>query len=277
MLRRLRFAAILTLLPALAGCMHFTHKDPCADTVRMSHQVPDEKKSCVFVFLIDPMDPFASATLIEQRDYIQNMGFGKTYYGKPCHLTYFIEKMHWIHERCGTARFAVIGYGSGAEAAQKLVQAAKLNDVPIEVAIYLEPSSVDGWDDVSFAKTTFTVRAEDLIDARAAEGHDPEPNAVRKSQVPMHPQVQSLLERELTLIAFSVPLPKRPEAPRVILAPQMPPPRDTPAKPKPLPPEWQFLRPKEPSEMPAPFRLERSETLPLPKAIQGPMIPKANE
>jgi hypothetical protein len=239
--------------------------------------VPDEKKSCVFVFLIDPIDPFASANLIGERDYIHELGFGKTYHGNPCHLTYFIEKMQWIHARCQIARFAVIGYDSGAEAAQRLVRAAALNDVPVEVAIYLEPRSVDAWEDDSIAKSTFAVRAEDLIDPRALEGHGAEPNAVNKSQVPSHPQVLSLIERELSLIALSVPLPKRVEAPRVILAPQMPSPRDTPANPKPLSPEWQFLRPKEPWEMPAPVRPDGSETLPLPKPIQGPPIPKSKE
>ena len=274
MLRRLRFAAALTILPALVGCTHFTYKDP-HPTWRMSDQVPDESKACVFVFLIDPMDPLASANLLGERDYIQGLGFGKVYYGKPCHLSYFIEKMQWLRGKCGTARFAVIGYDAGADAAQKLIEAAALSEVPIDVAIFLEPRSLDDWQDESFAKSNFTVRAEDLVDVRAAEGCSAEPDAVRKSQVPNHPQVLSLIERELVLMAMSVPAPKRPEVTRVVLSPEMPPPRTTPANPKPLAPEWQFLRPREPHEMPPPRFINQPETLPLPKAVQGPPIPKS--
>src|SRR5438105_6504376 len=133
MFRRSLLIGILAALPALAGCMHFVHRPPDCDEFihRPSDSVPDESKSCVYVFLIDPLDPFVTANTTALRDHIQKLGFVKTFYGQSCHASYFLEKMHSIQARCGeSARFVLIGYDRGADAAQQLARTAAETGTP---------------------------------------------------------------------------------------------------------------------------------------------------
>lgn len=271
MFRRLLLIGILALLPALAGCMHFVHKPPeCDEFVRRpSDVVPEESKSCVYVFLIDPLNPFVTANTTGLRDHLQKLGFGKTFYGQSCHASYFLEKMHAIQAHCGaTARFVVIGYDRGCDSAQMLASSAARSGTAIDRLICLEPrhSLVD--EDGS----CITIRAVDLVDSNTG---DNDTQAIEKSGLPTHPKVIAIIERELSLVAMTVPPPKRPDFPKVQLVPPVPAPRDTPARPKPLDEDWQFLQPKEPWESRSPTLPAPTEPLPLPKMVPELPSPKS--
>ena len=275
MFRRPVSIGLLALIPVLAGCMHFVHKPPDFDEFawRPADAVPEESKSCVFVFLIDPVDPLVTANTTGLRDFIQQLGFGKTFFGQSCHASYFLEKMRSIRARSGSARLVVIGYRGGADAGRRLAQDAADQGVPVDLAIYLEPTDADV---VSTEEANaFVVRTDELVDAEAKEGCEAKSNSVGKSDVPTHPQTLSLIERELTLLAMSVPPNPRPPATKVLLAPAMPAPRQTPAKPRPLSKEWQFLRPMNPWEQPPPVLPTPAEPLPLPKLVPELPIPRA--
>src|SRR5205085_4883248 len=181
---------------------------------------------------------------------IQKLGFGKTFYGRSCHASYFLEKMHAIRAHCGaSARFVVIGYGRGADAAQQLTRNAAETGTNVDRVICLEPRHelVDDGDSGAFV----TIRAAELIDVDSPETESGKAHAVDKSDLPTHPKVLSIIERELTMVAMTVPPPPRPDFPKVLLVPAVPAPRDTPANPQPLSEDWQFLRPREPWERPA--------------------------
>lgn len=272
MFRRRLIAAFLAALPAFTGCMHFVHKSPEVDEFarRPADDVPDESKSCVFVFLIDPLNPIVTANTTGLRDYIQSLGFGKTYYGQSCHASYFLEKMQQFRNRSESARFVVIGYDSGADTAFALVQSAGANGIAIDRAILLAPQADDTTPEVDSMTKCFVVRADELVEPSP---HDDAPTRVRKSDVPTHPKVLTLVERELILVAQTVPPPKRPDAPKVVLTPPIPAPRDTQAKPKPLAEEWQFLRPKNSWDQAKPTQDAKSETLPPPLVVPGLPLP----
>ena len=277
MFRRPLSIGLFAMFPALAGCMHFVHKSPEVDgfTWRPADTVPDENKSCVYVFLIDPFDPFVVANTTGLRDFIQELGFGKTFYGQTCHASYFLEKMRDIRGRCANAKLVVIGYRGGADAARRLVQTAAESGTPIDLAIYLEPDD-DKASATAIETNSFTIRTSDLVDPNAKEAGSTKSNGVRKSDVPTHPQTLALIERELTLVGLSVPPPPRPHAVNVVLVPPMPAPRNTQARPKQLPPDWQFMNPKNPWDQPPPPVLQSpSEPLPLPKVVPNLPIPKA--
>jgi hypothetical protein len=268
MIRRSLLLTLFAALPALTGCHHFTHSTPAE--WRPSDHVPDESKSCVFIFLIDSNNPLATTNLAGVREFLHHIGFGKTFEGQPCHVSYFIEKMQSIQARCGSARFVVIGWDSGAEAAQELAAAGIALGLPMELAIYLEPGEIEDWADPESIAATFTVRAEDLN----ADGSD---KKVRRSDVPTHPQTLELIERELTLIGFTVPPPPRPDAPRVLLVEPIPPPRKTAPRPRELSDDWQFLRPKHPWQQPPPVLRRPTEPLPLPKVVPELPPPKPKQ
>jgi hypothetical protein len=274
MVRRRAATVLFAILPALAGCTHFVHKPPCAEFERRpSDAAAQESKSCVYVFLIDPLDPFAGGDLSPVCEQLHKFGFGKTFHGQSVHVSYFAEKMRSISGHCGSAKFVVIGYRGGADAARELTDRATAEGLPVVRTILLEPDGAFATDPDA-ATPTFVVTADELTAEDAAKSPESD-HVVNRSEVPTHPRTLALIERELTLVALGIPPLPRPEATKVLLVPPMPAPRDTPAKPQPLPEEWQFLRPKNPWERPPPTLHAPTEPLPLPKIVPAEPIPKA--
>lgn len=274
---RCPYAWLIGLLPVLTGCLHFVHKDPKADACawKLSDQVPEESKSCVYVFMFDPLDPLTCANLKGVRDYLHELGFTKTYYGQRPHLSYFLEKMRMINGRCGTARFAIVGYHTGADSAREMADLASQSGISIDLVLYLEPRGDDATEVNAKALNTITVRAEDLPPIQKHHDGEHSSHQVGKTGVPTHPKTLSILERELSLIGMTVPPPVRPEAKRVVLVDPMPAPREVTPNPRELPEEWQFLRPRDPWTAGLQPTQKPEETLPLPKTIPGLPAPTA--
>ena len=276
-MHRIPYAWLIGLLPAVTGCLHFVHPNPKLDPCvwKLSDQVPEESKSCVYVFLFDPLDPLTCSNLKGVRDYIHQLGFPKTYYGQHPHLSYFLEKMRWIHGKCGSARFALVGYDVGADSARQLAELAALEGIPVELVLFLEPRGSEFSDEGVAALSTLTLRAADLPPIEKHHDGEHSTHQVGKTGVPTHPKTLAVLERELSLIAMTVPPPVRLEAKRVLLVEPMPQPREITPKPRPLTDDWQFLRPRNPwTDGPDPSR-KPAETLPLPKSLPGLPAPKA--
>lgn len=265
-------AWLLALLPAAVGCHHFTqrHCDECFP--RPIDQIPDQTKNCIHIFLIDHFDPFASSNLADVRRHLIRLGFGKVYYGYSHHVGDMMVELGTVAAEHPAARFVVIGSGAGADAARDLAAFGATIGTPVDVAIYLEPKSDEVWAETGGAGTTFTLRAADLV----PPGPCPEDfKPVKESDVAMHPETLALIERELALIGMTIPPPGRPEVPRVFLVEPMPPPRDTKPHPRPLAPEWQFLRPRYPLAPPLPRQRPDIETLPMPRVV--PDLPRPAE
>jgi hypothetical protein len=271
MSRRL-FALVAAVLPVLAGCMHIYHK-PCDEPVwRPADSVPDENKACVYVFLFDDYNPFAAGHLADVRDYLHTLGFGKTFYGWPHHVDDFQVELGTVSAEHPNARFAVIGYGHGATAARKLAGFADTIGAPVDLLIYLEPSGLD--DAVGdTVPNTFTINGADLKPDHADTFVG---KYLHAGDVPMHPEVLKIIEREVTLLGLTLPPPECPPAPPVFLVPRMPPPRDGIPIPKELPPEWRFLEMRAPWLPPGPPP-SGVETLPYPRLLPElpPPGPKA--
>jgi len=264
---------LIGLLPALTGCLHFVHPNPKVDpcTWKLSDQVPDESKSCVYVILFDPL---VCSNLKGVRDYIHQLGFPKTYYGQHPHLSYFLEKMRWIHGKCGSARFALIGYDAGADAAKELAELAAQEGIPVDLLLFLEPRGDEFAGESTPAMSSITLRAADLPPIEKHHDGEHSTHPVGKTGVPTHPKTLAILERELSLVAMTIPPPVRAEVKLVPLVDPIPPPREITPKPQPLAAEWQFLRPRNPwTDGPDPSR-KPGETLPLPKSLPGLPAPK---
>jgi hypothetical protein len=260
---RRAFALVLAALPALAGCGHIYHVPCDAPAWRPADSVPDSSKACVYVFLFDSFDPFAAGKLADVRDHLQHLGFGKTYYGWPHHHDHFAEEMGTLNAERPDARFAIIGYGTGANAARKLAAFADATGIPVDVVIYLEP----GFDPLAEpvgAMNTFTLRGADLPSETAGTHVG---RHFEKSDVPTHPFTLELIEREVTLMGLGVAVPPRHPAPHVALVPPMPAPRDVVRIPEELPPEWLFLRMRAPWLRLGPPPPPGVEPLPYPRRL----------
>ena len=199
-------AWLLALLPAAVGCHHFTERT-CDDCLpRPIDEIPDQSKNCIYVFLIDHFDPFASSSLAEVNGHLRHLGFGKTYYGYSHHVGDMMVELGTVAAERPGARFVVIGYGAGADAARELAAFAATTGTPVDVAIYLEPREGEVIVEDDSALNTFTVRAGDLGGTVGPDGEVcAEP--VKKSGVPTHPETLSLIERQLAPIGMTIPPP----------------------------------------------------------------------
>src|SRR5438105_2017738 len=93
--------------------------------------LPPCSRDHVYVFLIPGLDPLNFANLSGVRDYIQGLGFHKTYYGQLYHTAYFNKEMHRIREVDPDAHFVLIGFSFGANMVRDLALSAKKEGVPI--------------------------------------------------------------------------------------------------------------------------------------------------
>ncbi|HKB05502.1 MAG TPA: hypothetical protein VKD90_24975 [Gemmataceae bacterium] len=271
---RRHLAWLLALVPAAVGCHHFT-PCPCDKCyLRPVDEIPDQSKNCIYIFLIDHGGLFESSDLPELRRHLLHIGFVKTYYGSVHHAGDMMVEMGTIAAERPGARFVVIGYGAGADAARELAGFGETTGTPVEVAIYLEPKSGEVWAETGGALSTITVRAADLVPA----GPCPEGvKKAKKSAVATHPETLEIIERELALVGMTIPPPVRPEPKKVYLVEPMPPPREREPHPKPLPPDWQFLRPRHPLAPPLPRQRPDVETLPMPRVVEELPPPKSGD
>jgi hypothetical protein len=268
---RRALALILAVLPVLAGCGHI-YQCPCdcPPVWKPTDNVPECSKASVYVFLLDSFDPFAMGQMGDVRDHLNHLGFGKTYYGWPHHLCHFEEEMGTVNAERPDARFAIIGYGTGACAARKLAAFADAIGIPVDVVIYLEPP-FDPREEPVGAMNSFTLRGVDLDgDAGTFIGRH-----FHKSDVANHPMTLELIDREVTLIGLGVPIAERHPVGPVVLVPPMPAPRNVIPIPKEMPPEWQFLRMRAPWLQLAPPMPMGVEPLPYPQLLPELPPPKA--
>src|SRR5688572_23010381 len=86
---------LTALLGSFGGCMCYLHP---VDKPKPSHfepcrEIPKCARDHVYIFMIHGLDPFNYANLNGVRDYIQCLGFHKTYYGQLYHICSFEEEM----------------------------------------------------------------------------------------------------------------------------------------------------------------------------------------
>ena len=277
-MRRRAIALLLAGLPFVGGCLNFAHplSQPCHEVWRPADDLPTESKNCVYVFIFNGLDPLEYSNMSGVRDHLHDLGFGKTYYGQDLHLSYFAEKLRYIHERCPSARFAIIGYDSGAVAAQSLAREGAKAGIPIDLLAYLEPDGVTPHYGENLAGNTITIWGESSqFCPKPVLGNDVyRLVSVGKSAIPSHPQTLGILERELTIIGMAAPVLPRLNEPRVPLVDPFPPPRSTKPNPKSLPPAWNFVRPYESWANAVPVPVAVPEILPQPRVVPELPSPK---
>jgi hypothetical protein len=267
---RRRLAWLVALLPALAGCLH--HDRPVLRVNgcewRPVDEFPDDSKGLVYIFLLDE----GGRELAPVREYLHQLGFRRTYAGTPSQASELMLEMGVAHVEQPTARFAVIGYGSGADAARRLAAFGARMHIPVDLFVVLEPTTPEPPGPIVPDRVTFTIRGQEL--SCPAGSRSPCPGPVEKAAVPTHAFTLGLLERELTLVTMAVVPPRRPLPKRVHLVTPIPPPRETTPRPKPLPIDWQFLRLGYPWDPPTPRQRPDIETLPMPRVVPELPDPK---
>jgi hypothetical protein len=124
--RRILAALLLTAgLAGSSGCLTMGCKptELPSDCLEACQGVPPACRGKVYVFLIDGFDPFGFCHVADVRKCLLSAGFTKVYNGHCYHTRWFADEMRTLHTDEPDARFVVVGFASGVEAAKCLADA----------------------------------------------------------------------------------------------------------------------------------------------------------
>lgn len=237
-------------LIALPGCLSFVHPvdPPKPELVAPCHVAPDCARDHVHVFLVHGLDPCNCANLTGLRDYIQALGFRKTYYGQLYHWWWFEHELRRVHQEDPDAHFVLIGFSYGASMVRSLAQYAKTEGIQIDLLVYLGGNTLDNncpYDHPDNVAMLVNILATGCIwNGTTFDGAE----NIKLPDVwhfgsPTHHVTLQAIARNLAVVAagVSVPAPAQPE---------MPPADETAPTPRPVMPqssakrdEWDFLKP----------------------------------
>jgi len=199
----------------------------------------------VYVFFVHGMDPLNYANMTGVRDYVNELGFGKTYLGQMYHAPYFDREIHRIAREDSEARFVLIGFSFGANLVRDLAISAHKDDIPIDLLIYLGGNTLENRpkDQPENVGRIINILAAGLIwhgDTLDRAENIQEPDVWHFGS-PTHTHTLNALARELAEVASRVTVVERSfPVPQEEVAPT---PRPIPAKNGGPSDEWDFLKP----------------------------------
>jgi hypothetical protein len=218
--RLARFLSAWALAAGLAGgpgCLSFCHPvdPPKADLVQPCQDAPKFCRDHVYFFFVHGLDPLDFANLSGVRDYVQALGFTKTYYGQLYHSFLFEHEIHRIHHDDPEAHFVLVGFSYGANVVRHLAHSAQKDGITIDLLVYLGGNTLENIpeDQPENALQIVNILASGWIwngatFDRAENIHEPD---VWHFGSPTHPQTLQTLARELGLIAARLPVPQSEE------------------------------------------------------------------
>jgi hypothetical protein len=252
-------AGTLSAAAGCASCLHPVAPIGC-DTAARCAAIPQICRNHVYVFLIDGEDPLDLANLAGVRDAIISMGYIKTYRGQYHHAGYFEDEIRRIHGADDTARFVVMGFGLGANAARDVAEAVRPDGAPIDLLVYCGGVALPN------ALSSRPVNAQRIVHI-VGQGADAVAVALDGAEnvqlpdtdhfgSPTHSYTLDLLGRELTEAASRVPVTGAPAADPGIEGGA--PPRAIAAREAMARDEWDFLRPPPAAPHEAPVEMPKA-------------------
>jgi hypothetical protein len=236
-------------LAATSGCLSFVHPiDPaCPELAEPCRMLPKCARDHIHVIFVHGMDLADCANLSGVRDYVQSLGFQKTYFGQLYHVGHFKKLVCDIYKTDCEARFVLVGFSFGANVVRDVALAAKEAGIQIDLLVYLGGNTLKNTpkDQPENVKRIVNILAQGCI--WNGDTLDRAENVQVKGRwhfgSPSHPYTLQVLAQDLAEIASTIPIP----AP---VQPQMPTwdePAPTPRKMesrKSVPgDEWDFLKP----------------------------------
>ncbi len=224
---------------AVPGCMPFLHRVdlPAVERVTACKVMPVCGRNHVYVFMIHGLDPFDWSNLAGVRDYLQALGFRKTYYGQLYHAGRYEAEIRRLHREDPEARFVVIGFSFGANVARYLANQARAEGIAIDLLVYLGGNTLknEPRDQPDNAAKVVNILAAGAVwngawMDRAENIHETD---VYHFGSASHPRTLEVLARELAVVAGNGVVEET-----TSLAPPLPN-----AAPVEVSPEWDFLKP----------------------------------
>ena len=204
---------VLFLLFSQSGCLSFLNRipEPQLEVQKQNEQLPIESRCGVYVFLVNGTDPFGSANLYGVRDYLNKLGFVKSYYGEFFHEWWLIEEIRQLHKEKPDARIVVVGYEYGADAARSIALAGVEAGAGIDMLMYLEPKGLSFSDmssDHPGIKRLVVLRKEKwfLTDSDVPGSETISLPCSNRYLVPTHSSTLDIIAEEVTHLAMSIPV-----------------------------------------------------------------------
>ena len=256
-------------LLAASGCLCFVHPiDPaCPELTEPCRMLPKCARDHVHVLFVHGMDPVDCANLSGVRDYVQALGFQKTYYGQLYHVWQFKKLVRDIHQHDCDSRFVLVGFSFGANMVRTVAQAAGEDGIPIDLLIYLGGNTMKNTpkDQPENVERIVNILAQGCI--WNGDTLDQAENVQIKGRwhfgSPSHPFTLQVLAQDLAEIASSVlvPVPAQREMPA--WDEPAPRPRKLESRKPAARDEWDFLKPvshlgEQPYPEPAPVNAPRT-------------------
>jgi hypothetical protein len=92
----------------------------------------------VYVVMVNGLDPLYVGNLAGARDYLQQLGFSKIYFGQLYDWWWFKSKIRRAYREDPCARFVIVGYSWGASMAHSLAWAVQKEGIRIDLIVYLD-------------------------------------------------------------------------------------------------------------------------------------------
>ena len=230
------------------GCLSFCHPigTPPPAEVSACCTAPPCCRNHVYVFFLQGIDPLSIGNLRGVRDYVQSLGFIKTYYGQYYHVGAFAKEIRRLNAEDPHARFVLVGYNFGANGVCHIARSVRSDGIFVDLVVYLGDGTLKNSPEtkpenvghvVNIRTTSWGGNGPVLDDAVNVTYSD-----VSILGVPAHRTTLETLAHDLTTVAGMVTAadPHAPPPPVAVPVRQMP---HVSAPPD----EWDFLKPRSPA------------------------------
>jgi hypothetical protein len=219
------------LLAGQAGCMGFCHplQTPPAEELACCADVVQCQKHKVYIVFVHGCDVLDVSNFQGLHDYVQSLGYIKTYFGNLYHGYHFVRELRKLHKDQRDARVVLVGFGKGAGMARDVACSVRDDGVCIDLLVYL-----DGVDKVGRplhppcnVGRVINVLSCDAPPSAAVNGaENVRYEGAGHHAVAADQRTLCLLARELADVARRVPIVRREPAPLVPAGSQLPAPRE---------------------------------------------------
>ena len=105
---QLILVGLLTGAGGCLSCLNPVHP-PDEALIQPCHELPKYCRDHVYVFFLNGFDPINYGNLTGIREYVDTLGFHKTYYGQLYHVSYFADEIRLGRFWLGGARDSLSG------------------------------------------------------------------------------------------------------------------------------------------------------------------------
>lgn len=216
---RTAVVAILALLAGSVGCVNVRYQAsqeailPCPP-----NDVPPLQRKRVYLFMMNGLDVFETAGMLDVRDRLAVAGFPGVYYAQRPDRAWYYREMHRLRCDEPEARFLLLSYGAGAENIQALAFDAARDGLPVDAVVFLDPVGVSGDLNATLPFHSVVVRSHHWVGSPglSAREHIDVPYFGHLS-LPRSPATHEILVRLMSASAERVQLPGLEYLPRLEL------------------------------------------------------------